>query len=202
MIKAICFDLDGVYFTHESFQNFKKELVNLGAAKEKVDYYLHEDPMQEFKKGLIDEKSFWRKASKYWGINLSLDEVKQLLAKSYSRDEGVVNIVRKVRLAGYKTCIASNNFPTRINTLQEKFGFLDDFDVSVFSYDVGATKPDTKIYQTLIKRLNVKPNEVVISDDQSKNIKSAADLGINSFLFTNFNDFIKKLRSLGVTVNN
>ncbi len=201
MIKAICFDLDGVYFTHESFQKFKQELISLGISKKKVDYYLHEDPMQKFKKGLIDEKSFWREAIKYWGIDINLGEIKRLLAKSYLRDNSVVDIVKKVRSSGYKTCIVSNNFPTRINVLQNKFRFLDDFDVSIFSYDIGETKPSKEIYQALIKKLNIKPNEIVISDDQNENVKSASDLGINSFPFTNFKDFIDKLNELGVIIH-
>jgi len=50
MIKAICFDLDGVYFTEESFKIFKQSIVDLGVEYKDVEYTLHKEPMAEFKK--------------------------------------------------------------------------------------------------------------------------------------------------------
>jgi hypothetical protein len=39
-IKAVCFDLDGVYFTPESFQRFKKNISN-GIDEETVNNILY-----------------------------------------------------------------------------------------------------------------------------------------------------------------
>ena len=49
MIKAVCFDLDGLFFTKESFQRFKEDLAP-NVAKEKRDFVLAlSDQMKAFK---------------------------------------------------------------------------------------------------------------------------------------------------------
>ena len=49
MIKAICFDLDGLFFTAESFQNFK-QLLAPNVEKTKRDHILAlSDEMKQFK---------------------------------------------------------------------------------------------------------------------------------------------------------
>ena len=111
-----------------------------------------------------------------------------------------VNHVKNVRNAGYKTLICSNNFPARINGLQNRFGFLDDFDVHVFSYDVGFDKPSKEIFQILIERAEVFPEEVFYSDDDETKMDGAKELGITTFLYTDFDAFVDYLESLSVKV--
>jgi putative hydrolase of the HAD superfamily len=99
---------------------------------------------------------------------------------------------------GIKTCICTNNFPTRINALNQKFNFLSDFDIHVFSYEIGAIKPDSKIFQTLIDRSGCLPQEIVFADDKQGNVDAALSLGINAFLYTDFENFVSELKNLGV----
>jgi hypothetical protein len=58
-IKAICLDLDGLFFTGESFQRFKEALAP-NVAREKRDFVLALSPqMREFKAGILDEQTYW-----------------------------------------------------------------------------------------------------------------------------------------------
>ena len=109
-------------------------------------------------------------------------------------------MVKKVRSLGLKTCICTNNFPTRINALNSKFNFLSNFDVQVFSYQVGATKPDPKIFQALISHSGCLPGEIAFADDKLDNVNSALSLGINAFLFTGLDTFVSELKRQGVAI--
>ena len=108
----------------------------------------------------------------------------------------MVDYVKQVRSQGIKTCICTNNFPTRINALNQKYNFLSDFDVKVFSYDVGATKPDHKIFQALVDQSGFKPQEIFYADDKQVNVDAAKSLGLNAIVYTNFEDFVNSLTSL------
>jgi len=86
MIKAVTFDLDGVYFTSESFSNFKKSLG--------VDNF-NDKYITQFKKGELSENQFWDLTVKDFNLKLSYLEISQLLANSYCVNQKVVDIVKK-----------------------------------------------------------------------------------------------------------
>jgi len=199
MIKAICFDLDGVYFLNGK-SNFVKALEKIGVLEEEAKrVFLKSDQMNKlYKLGKMTDEEYWNWALSEWNLNLSVKEIVDLLIKGYETNDNAVEYVRKVRKAGFKTLICSNNFPARINGLQERFGFLNDFDVIVLSYDVGIDKPNKEIFQQLIKKSGVQANEIVYSDDDDTKMLGAQELGINTFLYTDFDAFVQHLESLGV----
>jgi len=121
-----------------------------------------------------------------------------MLIDGYEINEGVVEVVRGIRRNGFKTCICSNNFPARINGLQKRFSFLDDFDAITLSYEVGATKPSPKIFQDLIFKAGVKPEEIALADDNEYNLIGAKEAGIQAFFYNGFEKFLKELKESGV----
>ena len=78
------------------------------------------------------------------------------------------------------------------------FGLLNNFDAYVFSYEIGATKPSTKIFQTLVDRSGVKAEEIVFADDNDANLAGAKKAGIQAFFYEGFDHFMGKLKELGV----
>lgn len=201
MIKAVTFDLDGVYFTQESIDSFIDKFPKKITDWDQMIYVLAKsEEMTKFKKGIISENEYWPYVQKEFGVKISLEDISQLYMNSYQVNNNVVNVVKNVRKLGIKTCICTNNYPTRINALNKKFNFLNDFDVQIFSYQVGAMKPDLKIFQSLIKKTNCLPNEIVFADDKQSNVDAAVSLGINAFLYSDFSTFLKKLLDLGVNL--
>lgn len=198
MIKAITFDLDGVYFTEDSFSRFKSSLPVSDITK--LDFLSKSESMMSFKRGDLTEDQFWDLARQEIGIDLSNQQIFELIYQAYEVNQDVVDYVKKVRSQGIKTCICTNNFPTRINAVNKKFNFLSDFDVQVFSYEVGAVKPDPKIFQTLIEKSGVLPEEIFYADDKEANVTAAKSLGINAIVYTTFEDFVQKLQSFSIIV--
>lgn len=196
-IKAICFDLDGVYFTDDSYKKFR---LSLGGDEETFAVLKSSEQIKNFRKGLINEEEFWDYAKKELKLPFSNEEIFKRLRDSYNTDPKIVEIVKNVRAQGYKTCICSDNFPTRVRELDRKFGFLNDFDVKVFSYEVGSFKADAdkKMFKTLIERAGVKPEELVYSDNEEFKLGGAMELGIHTFLFENVEQFLDELRKLGI----
>jgi len=200
MIKAICFDLDGVFFTKKGMASFKEKITELGVSDEARDFVLFGEPMLAFKRDELTEEEYWDLAIQRWGINGTSDELIKMLGAGYEIDPEVKSVVETARKNGYKTCICSNNFRSRIRVLQEKFGFLKHFDVAVFSYEVGVTKPDRRIFEELLRRTAVQPEELVYSDDSEEKLAGALELGINAFIYENFGQFKERLTSLGVNL--
>jgi len=201
MIKAITFDLDGVYFVNGK-PNFIVALGKLGVSEdEAVRVFLKSDEMNVFyKTGKWTDNEYWSWAIKQWGIKSTPQELTDLLIEGYEVDEKVVSTVKKVRNTGLKTLICTNNFPARINGLQKRFKFLDNFDAYAISCEVGATKPDLIIFQELIRKSGVSAEEIVFADDNNDNLAGARQVGIEVFFYEGFEKFMEKLKNLGVNI--
>src|SRR3989344_1488909 len=197
MVKTVTFDLDGVYFTADSFQRFKAALPKKVTAEDRVIWVLYKSPeMLAFKSGQLLESDYWAFAKKELGITITNAEIFKLLRDSYTVDPQVHEYARQIRSQGLTTCICSNNFITRIRELDAKFSFLEDFTVRVFSYEVGALKPDRRIFAELVRQSGVRPQEIVYSDDDPGKLQGALDLGINAFVYTGFADFTSRVDRL------
>jgi HAD superfamily hydrolase (TIGR01509 family) len=199
MIRAITFDLDGVYFINGK-TNFVKNLAILGVSEKDVsEVFFKSDKMNcEYKSGMISDKEYWSWALEEWGLNISVEAIIELLIDGYETNEQVVDVVKNVRRRGYKTLVCTNNFPARINGLEQKFGFLDKFDATAISYEIGETKPSVEIFEELINRSGVEASEIVFADDDESKLSGARALGIQTFIYTGFDSFLDSLRSLGV----
>ena len=186
-MKAVTFDLDGVYFTPQSFKNFKANLPKKVMDEYKLNWVLYKSPeMLNFKMGKMEENEYWDFVRKELGVELNNSEIFKLLRDSYEVNPEVKEYVNEVKAKGLKTCICSNNFVTRIRELNSKFDFLKDFDVKVLSYEVGIMKPEKGIFEVLIKQSGVKPEEIVYADDDESKLQGAIDLGINAFVYEGF----------------
>jgi len=198
-IKAICFDLDGVYFTDEGFRKFR---MSFGGDEETYEVFKNSQQIKDLRKGLMAEEEFFDYAKKTLNIKQTNEEIFKTLRECYKVNTEIVELVRKVRKMGYKTCICSDNFDARVRELDKEFDFLKDFDVKVFSYEVGSFKPDEdqKMFKTLIEWAGVDPEEIVYSDNEEHKLVQANALGIKTFVFESVEQFIDGLRSLGVSL--
>lgn len=98
-----------------------------------------------------------------------------------------------------KLGLVSNSSNFSINLLKEETKILDMFDYSIFSYDVNVIKPDIKMFSTLIKITNFKPEEILfIGQDKKEDIIPAKSLGINTILYKDYEQLKKDLVEYGI----
>lgn len=200
MIKAICFDLDGMYFTAESFKKFRSKLAVNTSEEKAIEVLNTSDEMAAFKAGELSEGEFWAYAITELKLEMNEIEIFATLRECYEENPRVKEMVLKAREMGYKTCICSNNNITRIRELEYKFGFLQNFDFAIFSFEVGTLKPDPAIFQELITRTGLKAEEIVYADDNADKLKGAQELGITCFTFSDATQFQTELTKLGINL--
>ncbi len=81
---------------------------------------------------------------------------------------------------------------------QRQFPFLDYFEDTVVSGELKLVKPDARIYQTLLDRQPIVPEQAVFIDDVLENVEGARALGIYGIHLTPETDLRKELETLGV----
>ncbi len=200
MIRAICFDLDGVYFTPQGKKSFHTALsTEYGADPAVVDELMYKSPeMAQLVRGQISSEQFWDRVREITGITATDEELTNRWIQDYEIDENVRKAVLEAKKQGYITCVCTNNNGIRLPALEKKFHFMNDFDVIVSSHEVGHTKPSKEIFETLLQKLNVKPEELIYSDDNPERLQGAKDLGIQTFVYHNFEQFLEELERVGV----
>lgn len=200
MIRAVTFDLDGVYFLNGKHR-FIEALAREGILPEKTKEVIFDsEQMKAYKRGDLTDAEFWTYVVNGLGITYGTEALIEKMIAGYEVDPHVRSIVRQVRDLGYRTLICSNNFPARIHGLQQKFHFLDDFDGAIFSYDVGVLKPAKEIFEALIEISGVAAHEIIYSDDKPERLEGAYQLGIDTFVYTGFDSFTDELRQRGIAI--
>jgi putative hydrolase of the HAD superfamily len=72
------------------------------------------------------------------------------------------------------------------------------FDKKFISCYLHMTKPDRKIYQYVLAKTNLMPNEIIFIDDLIENVNGAREIGINSIVFRGYRDLVSKLERINV----
>lgn len=201
MIEAIIFDLGGVYFspgTEIAYEKLVKEFFHIDP--EKVRLIMRGGKLSRgYKSGKYTQKEFWKKAKELAGMNFDNNKFSRIWNSSYTLNKDVMNIAVKLR-KNYKIALLSGNIRERVNFLNKKYDFKKNFDVVVFSYMVGVSKPKLKIYKEVIRRLKAKANECIFIDNSKKMLKPAEKLGMKTILFKNAKQLRKEMRSFGIKI--
>ena len=89
--------------------------------------------------------------------------------------------LHELRHRGLRTAVVSNcDHTTR--PVVDRLALPEETDVVILSFEIGAAKPDPKIYATALERLEVEAAEAAFVDDQARYCDAAAELGMATFL--------------------
>ncbi|HIV15379.1 MAG TPA: HAD family phosphatase [Candidatus Avisuccinivibrio pullicola] len=119
----------------------------------------------------------------------------------YEREIGLYRIGWDTMLKGeieegvrmFRDCVKDGRYPLygltnwsaeTINVAYRRFSFLKDLEGIVVSGEERMIKPDKRIYQVLLERYHLKPEECVFIDDNPDNVAAAAKLGIHALRCT------------------
>jgi len=95
----------------------------------------------------------------------------------------VHSVLDRLKKLGYKLGLLSNAQRAFTQAEIEMLGIQNFFDIIVFSSDVGAQKPDRFIFEHILKRLSISPEEVVfVGNDLKADISGAKALGMSTVL--------------------
>jgi putative hydrolase of the HAD superfamily len=129
-----------------------------------------------------------------------IDEMIRREIDFWSRlDDRVLAWIDHLRANGYGVSILSN-LPIPLGATLRSNGLLKHFDQVTFSFELGCTKPDRRIYEFAVNGLSVAPEEALFLDDRPANVKGAIDVGLKSELYTTWEDFIAIPESYGLPI--
>lgn len=114
------------------------------------------------------------------------------------RNDYAIPWIQELKSKGYRTLYLSNFSEKAETECAYALDFIPYLDGGILSYQVKVIKPMPEIYELLIKRYHLVPEECVFLDDTRANLDGADKFGIHTILFSNQAQAIEELRKLGV----
>lgn len=196
MIKQVIFDLGRVLLDWEP-ENLAHELTKKHDIFHREVWEITKHPSWlDFDMGLIRAQDLITlHANRYpvKSLELFMEHVPYILTP---QSEGL-RLLDEAKKRGLKCYILSNMSIDFYEHLVEAYPFLNEFDGSVYSCHYNIAKPDPQIYQTILKKYDLIPQETLFIDDVPGNIEAAKALGIDGIVFTKdektFQEFLRKI---------
>jgi len=201
LIKNIIFDLGNVLL------KFKPEefLLQFTSDKEYIKQFVPK----------ITRSKFWLDLDR--GLE-SLENTEMIFISKYPEEKGFISlffnhwmemltpieenvgVLLDLSKLGYKTYILSNFINEAFKFVKNKFDFFSLFDGQIISGEEKVIKPEKAIYESLLSRYHLIPEESLFIDDILFFLKPAKKLGISTIWNQPFTDLRKELKKFNVVI--
>ena len=132
-------------------------------------------------------------AAEIWEFLLFSDTA----VREFDYSAGLISALKE---KGYKVYLLSNYGGRNYQYAMDHFAFIKLADGAVISYEVGSVKPEPEIFEALIRKYNLNPQEAVFLDDLETNVEAATAHGFHTIRFNNLNQALEDLRAMNIII--
>jgi 2-haloacid dehalogenase len=119
----------------------------------------------------------------------------EMAAGQYDR---TVRVLAELKAAGLRCYALSNMEPVPFTIRLARFPFMSWFDGHVISGLERVAKPDPRIFQILLERYCLAPEETAFADDSPANVATARSMRINAVHYTSADQLRRELQALAI----
>lgn len=186
-LRAVIFDY-GMVLTAQPDREAHDAMVRITGLEPGQFEKLYWTDRHAYDEGKLTGIAFWEKFARDSGIAFApaqLAELNRLDARMWTTQNPVmVAWQRQLKERGLRTAILSNMGDSVLESIERSYAWIQNFDVLVWSFQLGMAKPDPAIYVETLKRLGTKAEETLFVDDRRENIDAARVLGLVAMEFT------------------
>lgn len=193
-LKTILFDLGNVLmdFSHERMCSQLGDLwkVSPTAMREAL---FESQLAWRFERGEINELELKASLEEHFQAECSLTEMQIAAGSIFTRKVEMEALVEELSACGVRLVLLSNTCSTHIDWIRGNSKLLESFDRLVLSYEVGACKPEQKIFEAALEAIECHPQECLYTDDIADYVHAARQFGLNAVVFTGIDSFRQDL---------
>jgi FMN phosphatase YigB (HAD superfamily) len=200
-IEAVLFDLGKVLIDF----NFETGVQALHAAcsisRDQLEEVLwDETSIRRYERGEISTIEFHNYLCETANLKMTMPEFCQTWSSVFLPDLIVSEDLLRALKRKYPLILVSNTNEAHIEYIRSRYTVLDYFDHRILSYEVGALKPDPKIFERAIAASGCSAGALFFTDDREENIEAARKLGMRAHQFTSESKLIAALQEAGVEI--
>lgn len=198
-IKAVIFDYGRVLGNYD-YSDFFSEIKKYSSFSQKkvTDILGYSKLHDDYHNGKISTKNFYKETVKnIQASGLSYEKFKKIW-KSVIRhaNKEIEEILASVK-PGIKLFILSNTNELHweaAGNIKSVKKYFPNKKQKILPFELGISKPEKNIFKEMLRRTNCLPGECVYIDDQSRHLKAAKKIDINTILYDCRIDTIKELK--------
>ena len=196
MKKTVFFDLGNVilFFDHQKMIRQIAEFAQVDVSVIAPAMMQYLDP---FERGTIDSRTLYHALCELSGQTLDFKGLQMAMSDIFQINEPMVALIKTLKKNQVPLYLLSNTCDAHFNFAYTHFPILHLFDGYVLSYEVGARKPEKKIYEHALTMANCLPENSFYTDDIPEYIEAAKQLRFDAELFTHHNPLTQQLIARG-----
>jgi HAD superfamily hydrolase (TIGR01509 family) len=197
--RAIIFDIGRVLIRVNISRAMDGLAANIELTPQELWSAIENDPRwPDWQEGRISPRDWHLHITKRLGGSLTFEQFSEVWNRALDpdpiRSESFVEKLSK----NYRLALLSNTDPIHMSHAEENFPFFRFFPIRIYSYRVGASKPDPLIYREALKACKVRAEEAVYIDDVATYAGAAQRLGMTGIVFQSPEQLETDLRALGI----
>ena len=147
---------------------------------ERAEDFVHESWRLELPclRGEADFLEHLRDHLDSYGVEVGVEELFATVWTSIETVPSSIELVHRLRAAGYGVHLGTNQERHRATYMRSELGYDDLFDVSCYSWELGAVKPEPAYFERALERIGAAAHEVLFVDDRLDNVESARSVGL------------------------
>ncbi|MDX6340514.1 MAG: putative hydrolase of the superfamily [Trebonia sp.] len=115
-----------------------------------------------------------------FGITAPVGDVYRAIWLSMEPAAASLAVVHALRRGGYGVHLGTNQERYRAAHMREVLGYDALFDVSCYSCELGAAKPDLAFFTEAARRIGAQPAAILFIDDTAQNVAAARVAGLTA----------------------
>lgn len=197
MIKNIIFDAGNVLVTFDP-DRYLEKLGYDDLTKKKVEEAVFKHPLwNENDRGLLSDEELLN------GFVANAPEYKEQINEAFEKIGDAIELlphtmewIKGLKTKGYNLYVLSNYGEYTFKQSKHKLQFLPYMDGTIFSFEYKVIKPEKEIYELLLNKFDLKPEESLFIDDKLENVEAARALGFSGIQFQNYEQVKNELEGV------
>jgi len=195
-IRAVFWDLGGVLVRTEDYTARENLAIQLGMSRVELETLVFAgDSGKRAQLGETNAEHHWQNLGA--NLGLSIEEMVVFQQDFWSGDRVDNTLIEYIRVlhSRHKIGLISNAFSDLRQVITNVWKIEDAFDDMTISSEVGIVKPDPKIFQTALERLEVHPQESIFIDDFPHNVDGARNINMRAIHFQTRDQTLSELEN-------
>jgi putative hydrolase of the HAD superfamily len=198
-VRALLFDFGNVVctFDNDRFLEGLSGLCGKPAEVLKTRIYLQSTLPSDYEAGRIDSRAFLAGVSALCEMELPEADFLRLYTGIFTPIEATFDLIRKLK-PSYRLGLISNTSPWHFEHAIRTTAIFPLFDSVTLSFEVGASKPDPRLFEDALGKLGLMAEECVYIDDQRPYALAATEHLMRGVTYTSPVALMADLRRLKV----